>query len=291
MMMTMKKNLRPGGRPRVAVQLRRVAAGTAMVALVGALTLVNAQSAAAAGAIEVSSDGVHFGSSYPGVLFDASVAMVPGDSQTKTFYVRNSGNEAGVLRITMEDVSATNVDFADALTLGVSTTGQTGIAASLTKANPCWELLDGQKIGAGQSVVVTATVALGDLDGQAGQGARASMAMKASLSAPAAAPLGQTACGSGPSSDIVALAPATGTARTLTTLAAPTDTQPQAPEANTQLPTLAVPGNSASVDPNTWRLYQELLVLLMVLALILGSVLYLVVTWLRRRRSTNGSTA
>src|SRR6185312_6133871 len=102
--------------------------------------------------------------------------MVPGDSQTKTFYVRNSGNEAGVLRITMEDVSATNVDFANALTLGVTTTGHAGTSASITRANPCWELLDGQTIGAGQSVVVTATVALGDLDGQAGQGAMASMA-------------------------------------------------------------------------------------------------------------------
>jgi hypothetical protein len=52
-----------------------------------------------------------------------------------------------------------------------------------------------------------------------------------------------------------------------------------------------VPGSGVTVDPNTWHLYQELLVLLMVLALILGSLSYLVVAWLRRRRTTGGSGA
>jgi len=284
-----------GSRRGIVLPLRRVAASGAMLALVGALTLAGAQSASAAGAIDVSSDGVHYSSSYPGALFDSHVAMVPGDSRSKTFYVRNSGNEAGILRITMEDVVVNDPDFADALTLSVSTTGHGGTAASVSKAKPCWELLEGQRIGAGESVVVTTTVALGNLDGLAGQGATASMTMKASLSATAAAPASSTTCSSGPSSDVVALAPTAGTPRSLTTLATPveasTATQPQTPEANTQLPTLAVPGSGATVDPNTWRLYQELLVLLMVLALILGSLLYLVVAWLRRRRSTNGGPA
>lgn len=291
----MMSSLQTVRRRSIGSPLRRAITGVAMIALVGALTLAGAQSASAAGAIEVSSDGVHYGASYPGALFDSHVAMVPGDSQSKTFFVRNSGNEPGILRITMEDVSVNDVDFADALTLSVSTTGHGGTAASISKADPCWELLEGQRIRAGESVMVTTTVALGNLDGVAGQGATASMTMKASLSATAAAPASSTTCSSGPRSDVVALAPATGTPRSLTTVATPADasanTQSQAPEANTQLPTLAVPGAGATVDPNTWRLYQELLVLLMVLALILGSLLYLVVAWLRRRRSTSGSAA
>jgi hypothetical protein len=275
--------------------LRRALVGVVTGAMAASMILGGAQAASAAGIIDVSSDGVSYSSNYPGALFDPHVAMVPGDSQSKVFYVRNSGNEAGILRITMEDVSASDIDFANALTVSVSTAGFSGAPASISKANPCWELLDGKSIGPGQSVAVTTEVALGDLNGLAGQGATAGMVMRASLSAPAAAPLGSTACSSGPSSDVVALAPAAGAARQLTTLAQPGEaaasTTAQAPEANTQLPTLAVPGSGVTVDPNTWHLYQELLVLLMVLALILGSLSYLVMAWLRRRRTTGGSGA
>lgn len=276
------------------VHLRLVLLGLGTAALATSMILSSAQSASAAGSIEVSSDGTSYSSNYAGALFNSQMAMVPGDSQSKTFYVRNSGNEDGVLRITMEDVSADDIDFAGALSLSVSTATQTGTAATLSKATPCWELFEGQRVAPGQSVAVTARVVLGNLDGQAGQGATAGMTMRASLSAPQATPLAATACSTGPRSDVVALAPGGRTTRSLSTLATPHGaagvTAATVPEATSQLPTLAVPGG-VTLDPNTWHLYQELLVLLMVLALVLGSGSYFVVAWLRRRRSTGTSGA
>lgn len=270
-----------------------IVAAAVVVAVTSALTA--AETAAAAGIIDVSNDGVTYGSTYPGTLFDPSFVMIPGASQAKVFYVRNSGNETGTLRVTMENVSSNDVDFADALTVSVSTPGHPGIPASISKASPCWALAQGLSVAPGQSIAVTTKALLGDLNGTAGQGATAGLTIRVTLSALGTPTPAPTACSSGASADVVAFTPAGGNLRTLALPTAPggvaTSTAVQPPKANTQLPTLAVPGSDPTVDPNTWRLYQELLVILMVTALILGSGWYGVLAWLRRRRANDGGGA
>lgn len=249
---------------------------------------------AAAGVVEVSDDGWTFGAAYPGALFDDVALLVPGDSQQQVFYVRNSGTEAGFLRVTLRDVAFTNTDFADALTVTARTAGQPGSPASLLTANPCWVLLEGPTVAPGEVVRVTAGLSLAQLHGMAGQGASAALAIGVELSDTSAGSLPPTACGS-PSTQIPAVPGRPGSATSGSQAqsgigsgdSAPAgdgDSQPGAgAEAGGDLPVLNLPGGIV-IDPNTWHLYEELLVLVLVAATMLGSGWFMMVAWLRRRR-------
>src|SRR5690554_7140761 len=99
-----------------------------LAALVGVF-LVAAPAAAAnaaPGGVEVSPDGVHYSSNYSGALFTDIDHLVPGDSDTAIFYLRNSATEPGFLRITLRDVVTSNADFANALSMQASTFGHQG---------------------------------------------------------------------------------------------------------------------------------------------------------------------
>lgn len=71
--------------------------------LLGALALLvgTHTPAFASNELGLSSDGVHWGNSLPGQLFDPAFRWVPGDSETRTFYVRNQSKDAAVLDVTM----------------------------------------------------------------------------------------------------------------------------------------------------------------------------------------------
>jgi hypothetical protein len=252
--------------------------------LIGATTalLGSTSPAAAAGEVLVSPDGNAFSTVYPGTLFDGIARFVPGDTDQESFYVRNGGSEPGHLRITLKDVVAADADFADALTVSASTVGQAGPAATMLLANPCWVLLQGVTLGAGETVKVTTTLALGDLHGQAGQGATAEFALGVALSSADVA-LPPTHCGI--TDMTVPGAPQSSSRGTGTPGAAPappsgsTVTPPVATEPD--LPVLNLPG-LLGIDPNTWRLFEEYFVFLLIGGFIAGTAWFAVVA--RRRR-------
>lgn len=122
---------------------------------VGLMALLPAQAAAAAGAIQVSDDGVTFGTVYPGVLFDGVATIVPGDTQTEVFYVRNTGPDDGYLRITLRDVAGNPVLLQN-LSVSADVASQPGVAASLVQGAPCWVLNEGILLPAGTTIAVTA---------------------------------------------------------------------------------------------------------------------------------------
>ncbi|RYY50067.1 MAG: hypothetical protein EON53_03430 [Actinomycetales bacterium] len=62
-----------------------------LLALAVTTSLLGASVAYASGEIGVSEDGTSWSSGLDGPLFDPDVRWVPGDSRTKTFYVRNQG--------------------------------------------------------------------------------------------------------------------------------------------------------------------------------------------------------
>ncbi|HEU4808286.1 MAG TPA: hypothetical protein VFT01_08490 [Homoserinimonas sp.] len=241
---------------------------------------------AAAGAVEVSPDGITYGSSYPGTLFDSIGHLVPGDSEQETFYLRNAGTEAGFLRITLTDVVAADADFADALTVSASTVDQAGIAATVSQAQPCWVLHEGQKVMPGETVPVTTELALANLDGTAGQGATAGLSFEVTLSS-AAAQLPPTSCGRPGITVPVTPAPRPSVPVTPGTPGTPAladspATTPRVPDSSTDLPVLNIP-ELLGIDPNTWRLFEEYFVLLLIGAFTIGAAWFAFVAWRRRK--------
>lgn len=259
----------------------------AILAVAAAMVFVQAPSATAApGGVELSLDGVSYTSSAPGALFTTISELVPGDSDQATFYLRNSASEPGYLRITLRDVVSSNTDFAGALTLGASTAGHPGTPVSLLEANPCWVLLEGQIVAPGEVVTVTTSLALGQLNGRAGQGATATAALGVALSG-TAAQLPRTDCGqSGTVLPVVpqptapaGAPPSTGQRNASGTAPGSVETPGGTPD--TELPVLNLP-QLFGIDPNTWHLFEEYLILVPIGASIVGGTVFGIVAWRRR---------
>lgn len=174
---------------RIAV----VRAGVAAIALGIAAVLFAPQSAAAAGELQLSDDGVTYGSSLPAPLFDGLSALRPMGSQSEAFYVRNAGAQAAYLRITLDNPTSSSAAFAAALTVSVSVPGHPGTPVILSSASDCSILLAGSRIEPGATVVVTTTISLGNLSGTSGQNATASMDFGLTLTQAVGAP--GTGCG------------------------------------------------------------------------------------------------
>ncbi|MBH0116460.1 hypothetical protein I6E52_06330 [Salinibacterium sp. NG253] len=273
--------------------LRRASGLAVLVALGVVLGATPASAATGVGVVEVSDDGVSFARTYPGVIFDSIALLSPGDSQSDIVYVRNTGTAAGFLRVTMQDVSYSDATFANALSVTTSTPSNAGSAHAISGASPCLVTHEGLTIAAGQTVPVTATLALGNLTGSQGQGATASVSLRFTLSDTTPGTLPATQCeNSGSTVPVVPAVPGptNGTGTTATgagsssTLPIPTPSPSPAiadtadGTASGLTPTFPT---SFNLDPNSWRLYQEYLVLILFLAALIGAG----ISWLVGRRS------
>ena len=147
----------------------------AAVVLAAALVLAPAAAASAAGIVEVSNDGSTWSSSLSSPLFTTTPQLVPMASQSASFWVRNSAADPAYLRLTVENLNWSGSHYASALSVAASVPGTTGTPLELASVSGCIVLLDGILLGAGQAVKVTATLALGNLDGTAGQSGTAGM--------------------------------------------------------------------------------------------------------------------
>ncbi|MEV8253099.1 hypothetical protein AB0O95_03940 [Rhodoglobus sp. NPDC076762] len=257
------------------------------------LGTVPATAATGVGVVELSDDGVSFSRTYPGAVFDSIARLSPGDSQTETIYVRNTGTAAGYLRITMRDVTFSDAHYADALTVTTSAPSSLGAAHPISAASPCLVTNEGMLVAPGQTVPVTATLDLGDLTGTQGQGATASISLRFTLTDATPGSLPATHCGN--SGSTVPLVPTVPGSKTTTgttatgagnTPALPLPTPSPSPEkaddstdtANGLTPTFPT---AFTLDPNSWRLYQEYLVLILFLAALVGAG----ISWIAGRRT------
>lgn len=273
--------------------IRALAAGLG-AALLAAGPVIEAQPAVAAAPaaryVQFSSDGSHWSDSYAGALF-GGVLLVPGGSVERPLYVRSTAPDAGILTVTLFDVTATDLDYAGALSVAASTPGHAGTAVPVTSARPCATLTQGQVLGSGDSIRIDTTAALADLGGTTGQRGSASFVLAVTLSSrDAAAPAPDTcsidfANGGG----AVAGTPDPGT---------PAGTAPVyhlgstgwTPAPGTAAPATIDPEASASgtlpfvrdLVANTERLYQEYFVAYWIALAILGALILLAV---RRFRS------
>jgi hypothetical protein len=230
-------------------------------------------------ALELSSDGVHFGKRLQGGLFGNIANIVPTDTQAEEFYLRNSGQESGFLRITLRDVVASDAYYARALTLSVDAGKSNGGVVALSEAKPCVVLNEGLRVRPGQIVKVSTLLALADLAGHAGQAASATLAIRVTLSDTTPGTQERTDCTAG---GIAITPPVVVPTPVPTDEASPSPTPD--PTASPVPPGETPPPTGQSAVENTWQRLEEYFVLIPVLAFLLGAGLFWLVARKRRRQ-------
>jgi len=136
---------------------RLLAAAIAAFSVLGAL-LIASPAAATTRQLELSTDGSTWSSSIPGTLFDALPMLVPGDSVSRTLYVRNAGSTAGLLRLDAVDVRISNADFARSLRVDAAVDAASLASVDLGGTAACITVLPMGRIAAGAVAVVEITL-------------------------------------------------------------------------------------------------------------------------------------
>lgn len=263
---------------------------SAAAVIVAALVAVPAMPAFAAGEVELSSDGIVFSDNIASPLFRDLGRIVPGDGRVERFFVRNSGTEPGLLRITLHDVVVSDETFVRALTVTASTYGNSGVPTPISPVNQCGVLNEVQRVEVGEIVAVDTLLELGDVEGREGQGASASFSIRVSLSAVEVAP--PPAKCDGPGVTIPGIAPPADTVPGGTPPAPSSGTNGVgADDTTTEGAALQPPrhdvawASARGIHPNTYRLLEEYLVLVLLLsAFVVGPGSFLLLAWWRRRR-------
>lgn len=163
------------------------------ILLMAAMAVLPAESARAASTILVSDDGVTFATTYPGVLFDDIANVVPGDTQTAVFYLRNTGPDDGYVRLTLRDAMGDAV-LLNALTVSAGPSARPGPDIRLSKAVSCWVLNEGILLPSGATTRITTQLSFSGAAGNAAQNLVADFDLGVTLS-DAAVPLPPTECG------------------------------------------------------------------------------------------------
>lgn len=138
--------------------------------------------ASAASAIGLSADGTTFASTLPSNLFDSVGDLVPGESNTVRFWLRNESNETAYLRMALRDATADDPAYFSALSMVVAIDGVRGIRTSFADATECSPLVVPTRVRPGESVLIDAALELADLPGTSAQASNASMRMNVALS-------------------------------------------------------------------------------------------------------------
>lgn len=173
------------GRGRLHQAIMGVA--IAIVAVGSFLGTASAPANAADQVLLVSADGTNFSSALPHPLFSQDLRLVPHDSLSKNLWVRNTGTQAGRLRVAMLDATSDNADLAAAFSVSIVESGGRGLStpSTIADAQPCTVLLSDIIVQPGQTLKVVVRASVANLDGRKGANGRVSFSFRAALSDPA----------------------------------------------------------------------------------------------------------
>lgn len=236
---------------------------------------------AAPGGLEVSRDGVSYSSSLSGSFLADIATMVPGDAQQGSIYVRNSSSKPGFLRIVLSNVSYSDLDLANAISVLATVGGVSGQRIPISLADPCWVLSEGQVVPSNGVSRIDLGAALGNLDGLRGQGGTANASLGISLSDLTPGSLSPSNCGV-PDVAIPVTPGAVGRGMVSTTSDPPASESGGLVANDPDLPVLGLE-DALGIDPNTWHLWEEYWVLVPMGAFVVGTMMFGVVFWRRRR--------
>jgi hypothetical protein len=176
----------------------RIAAVACAAALVMVAPMASAASPAdaATGAILVSEDGANFSTNLASGLFSRTGQLMPGDTVTRTLYVKNASSVAGVLRISRYS-PALSSPFARAVslssTLGIPITSSEADGATVG----CIRVVSDLPLAVGQSIAVPIILKVGSFNGATAKNETADIDLFVSMSDPAGPVLASPQCGDG----------------------------------------------------------------------------------------------
>jgi hypothetical protein len=140
---------------------------TALLAVV--LIMVFAEPASAADEVELSADGTTYASSLAAPLFAGPTLLIPLETREASFWVRNSASFDSVMRISIQGSTWSDAAYASELTVKAAVPGESGVPVRVDTTASCRVLLFDVALDPAEEVEVTISLALGDLDGSAGQ--------------------------------------------------------------------------------------------------------------------------
>jgi hypothetical protein len=177
---------------RLVRPLLAVLAGTLL-----ALAPISASTASASqssdGDLLISADGVSYSSQFTGTLFGGGAVLVPQDSLTANFSVRNATNRQARLRVALIGTEVTNPDIANSFVVAAAVESAPPRATTLDGSGGCSVVIDNVVLAPKQSTQIVTMLTLEDLPGVVGQGERASMRFNLTLM-DAAAPAPAETC-------------------------------------------------------------------------------------------------
>ncbi|GAA2237425.1 hypothetical protein GCM10009851_23100 [Herbiconiux moechotypicola] len=156
---------------------------------VGSVGSAGSAGSTGSGGVEVSADGHTFTTSIDSPLFADLPVVVPGDSVSATLWVRNGGVQAGAVRFSASDGWSTSAAFADHLLVSASPSDPVvapGAEVPLGSVDECALLFAGPVLQPGESIPLLVTLAFAPtVGGRDGAGARAGLDFVAALRDPA----------------------------------------------------------------------------------------------------------
>ena len=132
--------------------------------------------------ILVSLDGANWSATLPHGLFSGAGTVVPGDSISRTLWIKNTTSSPAVLRLSRLQNMAGSTLLARSIS--VTATGrETGGRSPAPQDASCVQLLPDQVVPGGRSISTVVTLTVADLKGVEGQGQLATISLIASLGA------------------------------------------------------------------------------------------------------------
>lgn len=185
---------------RLSHRKAREAAATLATLAVAALALGGAVAPATAAPapapqILLSSDGVAFGTSLNGSIFDGLGKLIPGESITANLWVKNPTAEPADVRVSARDIVASSAVFAENVTMSTwNSSDDATLSTALSDADACDIMVDSQPLAAGATMQMAVTFAMADVGGTIGQNDTASISALVAMRDSTMGPFPESAC-------------------------------------------------------------------------------------------------
>ena len=167
----------------------------ALTLLAPLLAVTAAAPAHAATDIEVSLDGIHFGTTLPAGLFEGIGLMVPMDSETATFWVRNTSASDAALRVSLQDLVISSPALASSVELTSWDSGTAAAnSATLNSLAACDVIVPEQIVPTGATIQVDLTLTMMNVTGLTAQDMLGALNFLAAMRDASAGPFPTSAC-------------------------------------------------------------------------------------------------